>query len=54
VKDLQNSIDEIYGMVEGENWVEISPKVRTVKMMLLDIEEKWDGREKEFRPLEVS
>ena len=54
VKDLQRSIDEIYGMVEAENWVEISPKVRTVKMMLLDIEEKWDGREKEFRPLEVS
>ena len=53
VKDLQRSIDEIYGMVEAENWVEISPKVRTVKMMLLDIEEKWDGREKEFRPLEV-
>ena len=54
VDDLQKSIEEIYGMVEGENWIETSPKVRTVKLMLLDIEEKWDGREKEFRPLEVS
>jgi len=54
VDDLQKSIEEIYGMVEGENWTETSPKVRTVKLMLLDIEEKWDGREKEFRPLEVS
>jgi hypothetical protein len=54
VDDLQKSIEETYGMVEGENWTETSPKVRTVKLMLLDIEEKWDGREKEFRPLEVS
>jgi len=54
VDDLQKSVEEIYGMVEGENWIETSPKVRTVKLMLLDIEEKWDGREKEFRPLEVS
>lgn len=54
VDDLKKSIEEIYGMVEGENWIETSPKVRTVKLMLLDIEEKWDGREKEFRPLEVS
>ena len=54
VDDLQKSIEEIYGMVEGENWTETSPKVRTVKLMLLDIEEKWDGREREFRPLEVS
>jgi hypothetical protein len=54
IQDLQKSIDEIYGMVEAENWIETSPKVRTVKLMLLDIEEKWEGREKEFRPLEVS
>ena len=54
VQDLDKSIEDIYGLVEAENWTEISPKVRTVKLMLLDIEEKWDGREKEFRPLEVS
>jgi hypothetical protein len=54
VQDLDKSIEDIYGLVEAENWNEISPKVRTVKLMLLDIEEKWDGREKEFRPLEVS
>jgi len=54
VKDLQKSVDEIYGLVETEEWTEISPKVRTTKLMLLDIEEKWDGREKVFRPLEVS
>jgi len=54
VQDLDKSIEDIYGLVEAENWSEISPKVRNIKLMLLDIEEKWDGREKEFRPLEVS
>jgi hypothetical protein len=54
IQDLKTSIEDIYGLVEAENWTETSPKVRTVKLMLLDIEEKWDGREKEFRPLEVS
>jgi len=54
VQDLQTSVEDIYGLVEAENWTETQPKVRTVKLMLLDIEEKWDGREKEFRPLEVS
>jgi len=54
VDDLQKSVEDVYGLVEAENWTEAPPKVRTVKLMLLDIEEKWDGREKEFRPLEVS
>lgn len=54
IQDTQTYVDEIYGLVEAEKWTEISPKVRTVKLTLLDIEEKWDGREKEFRPLEVS
>ena len=54
VQDLQKSIDEIYGLVEAENWTETQPRVRTVKLMLLDIEEKWNGREEEFRPLEVA
>jgi hypothetical protein len=54
VDDLQQAVEDIYGLVEAENWTEAPPKVRTLKLMLLDVEEKWDGREKEFRPLEVS
>ena len=53
IQNLEKSIEDIYGLVEAENWSETSPKVRAVKLMLLDIEEKWDGREKIFRPLEV-
>jgi uncharacterized protein YjbJ (UPF0337 family) len=54
VDDLQQVVEDIYGLVEAENWTEAPPKVRALKLMLLDVEEKWDGREKEFRPLEVS
>ncbi len=54
VDDLQQAVENVYGLVEAEDWNEAPSKVRTVKLMLLDIEEKWDRREKEFRPLEVS
>ncbi len=53
IEGLKNSIEEIYGLVESEKWTDVSPRVRTVKLMLLDAEEKWDEREKEFRPMEV-
>jgi len=53
IQSLKQSIEDTGGLVEAENWSEAPPKVRATKAMLLDIEEKWDGREKEFRPLEV-
>jgi hypothetical protein len=28
-------------------------KAKNIKLLMLDFEAKWDGREKEFRPLEV-
>jgi hypothetical protein len=53
IQGLKLSIQEVYSLVEAESWSETAPKVRNVKLSLLDIEQKWDGREKEFRPLEV-
>ncbi len=53
INDLEQNIEEIYIMVESENWSETAPKVRSVKLSLLDIEKKWDGREKQFRPMEI-
>ena len=53
VQGLEQTIEDLYGLVEAENWIETQPRVRSVKVALLDIEKKWDGREKEFRPLEV-
>lgn len=53
ITDLEQSVEEIYIMVEAEEWSETQPKVRAVKLSLLDFEKKWDAREKQFRPLEV-
>ena len=53
VQFLQQTIDDLYGLVEAETWSETPPKVRAAKLKLLEIEKKWDGREEEFRPLEA-
>jgi len=53
ITDLEQSIEEIYGMIEAEDWNATQPKVRAVKLSLLDFEKKWDERENQFRPLEL-
>ncbi len=53
IQILSTTIDELYGFVEAENWSETPTRIRAVKLQLLDIEKKWDGREEEFRPLEA-
>ncbi len=53
IQSLDQSIDDVNGSVEAEAWNETGPKVRVVKLRLLDIEKKWDGREQEFRPVEI-
>jgi len=53
VKSLEQTVEELYRDIEAEKWTETSAKVRAVKLMLLDLETKWDSREQEFRPLEV-
>lgn len=53
VQRLEQAIEELYGYVESENWNDTPVKVRGIKNLLFDIEQKWDGREREFRPLEV-
>lgn len=53
IRGLEQAIEELYKYAEGENWSDAPAKVRAIKGSLLDIEEKWDGREREFRPLEV-
>ncbi len=53
VNVLEQDIESLYGLVEAESWSETPPRVRAAKIALLDIEKKWDAREKEFRPMEV-
>ena len=53
IDGLNQLIEEMNGLVESESWIDTPPKIRSIKTMLLDIESKWDDREKEFRPLEI-
>jgi len=50
---ITKAVDELYGDSEADRWADAPNKVRNIKYLLLDFESKWDGREKEFRPLEV-
>ena len=53
VQALDQTIEELYRLVEAKNWEETSTKVRAIKYQLLDLESRWDERKTKFRPLEV-
>ena len=50
---IEQTVEELYRDAEAEKWSEAPAKVKAIKLMLLDLETKWDSREREFRPLEV-
>jgi hypothetical protein len=53
IRSLEQTVEDLYRDMEAEKWDETRAKVRAVKLMLLDLETKWDNREQEFRPLEA-
>jgi len=53
VQGLIKAVDELYNDSEADRWTEAAAKVRNIKSLILGFESKWDGREKEFRPLEA-
>jgi hypothetical protein len=53
IQGLVSSVDELYNDSEADRWADATTKIRNVKSLILGFESKWDGREKEFRPLEV-
>ena len=53
IQGMVSVVDELYSDSEAEEWADAAAKVRNVKSLILGLESKWDGREKEFRPLEV-
>ncbi len=53
IQAIEQTVEEIYRDTEAENWKETPAKVKKTKNLLLNFESKWNGREKEFRPLEV-
>lgn len=53
IDNLSAAIDGLFADSEADNWTEASAKVKRVKITILELESKWNNREKEFRPLEV-
>jgi len=53
IEAITKAVDDLYSDSEADRWIDSPSKVRNVKSLILDLESKWDDREKEFRPLEV-
>jgi len=53
VQSVSKAVDELHSDMEADKWVDARNKVRNIKSLILNLEAKWDSREKEFRPLEV-
>jgi hypothetical protein len=48
-----NAVNDLYGDSQAEKWTDVAAKAKNVKSLILGFESKWDGREKQFRPMEV-
>jgi hypothetical protein len=53
INSLRSAIDELFADSEADKWTDASTKVKKLKVTILELESKWNNREKEFRPLEV-
>jgi hypothetical protein len=53
INGLNEIVNKIQMEADAENWVGIPDEVKKVKSLLLAFENKWNDREKQFRPLEM-
>jgi len=53
IQAIIGAIEELYNDSQAEKWADAPAKARNIKSLILGFESKWDGREKQFRPLEV-
>ena len=53
IQAIIRAIDELYNDSQAEKWADAPAKARNIKSLILGFESKWDGREKQFRPMEV-
>jgi hypothetical protein len=53
VEDLKAAVEKVRSETEAENWEAVAAEVKKVKSLLLAFEDKWNEREKQFRPLEI-
>jgi hypothetical protein len=53
LEGLMAAVGKAKGLVEAENWENVSAEVKNVKSLLLAFEDKWTEREKQFRPVNM-
>lgn len=53
VKNLVSAVDHLHGDSDAEEWTDLTAKVKNIKSLILDLESKWNEREKKLRPLEM-
>ena len=53
VESMKEAVNKTYSEAEAENWTNIQAEVKKIKGLLLGFENKWNEREKQFRPLEI-
>lgn len=53
IQTIINAVNELYSDSQAEKWTDAAAKARNIKSLILGFESKWDGREKQFRPMEV-
>jgi hypothetical protein len=53
VDSLKAAVEKVRSKTDAENWEAVAAEVKNVKRLLLAVEDKWNEREKQFRPLEI-
>lgn len=53
IASFNSLVDGLYADYEEESWGDFPPKVKKIRSTILELERKWDEREKQFRPLGV-
>ena len=53
VESMKEAINKTYSEAEAENWANVPAEVKKIKDLLLALENKWNEREEQFRPLEI-
>jgi MinD-like ATPase involved in chromosome partitioning or flagellar assembly len=53
IQSIVSAVEDLYNDSQAEKWSEAAAKARNIKSLILGFESKWDGREKQFRPMEV-
>jgi hypothetical protein len=53
IEGVKTAIREVQSDAEAEKWSNVSADATKIKSLLLTLEDKWNEREKQFRPLEI-